>query len=182
MENKYLLKQNEEDEGVLCRIVTIDGFDYYVSDSPRGSNYIIWLEGTPKLTYATLITSTLYSGGHAENWKRVIATNNPNIHIPKVVDEVERLAEHEFQEQKESYENSTEMFPFDDSELLATGFQIGYNKCKEIHPNSDKDTIEFANWLRQEDTEANAEKYANFTDADMLQFWKEQQPKIVYYE
>ena len=29
---KYLLKQNKEDKGILCDKVTIDGFDYYVSD------------------------------------------------------------------------------------------------------------------------------------------------------
>jgi hypothetical protein len=40
--------------------------------------------------------------------------------------------------------------------------------------NSDKDMIEFANWLRKEDTEENAEKYCNHSDSDMLQVFKDQ--------
>ena len=61
-----------------------------------------------------------------------------------IEDEVENLADQEFQEQKESYENSTEMFAFDYPELLAAGFKIGYNKAKETFKFTEDDMVEFA--------------------------------------
>ena len=46
-------------------------------------------------------------------------------------DDVERLADEEYGLQQKSFEDSTEMFPFNYSELLKTGFIDGYNKAKE---------------------------------------------------
>ena len=46
-------------------------------------------------------------------------------------DDIERLVDEEYGLQQKSFEDSTEMFPFNYSELLKTGFIDGYNKAKE---------------------------------------------------
>lgn len=43
----------------------------------------------------------------------------------------ENLADEEYELQQKSFEDSTEMFPYNDAELLKTGFVDGYNKAKE---------------------------------------------------
>lgn len=37
---------------------------------------------------------------------------------------------------------------------------------------SEEEMIDFANWLRREDTQVNAEKYFGYSDKDMLKEWK----------
>lgn len=56
------------------------------------------------------------------------------------------------------------------------------NKVKENFLYSGDDMIEFANWLRLEDTEKNAEKYFHYSDSDMLNVWKENRIKTIFYE
>ena len=136
---KYKLINTKTKEETLCDKVTIDGFDYYVSDA---------------------------YGKHA------IATNNPNIDIPKVVDEVERLAY--------EYENS-----FTNGEGNAdVDFIAGYNKSQETHPFSDDDMIEFGDWVRNNPYIWNYPDKFNDkrTTKELFQLWKEQQLKTVYYE
>ena len=191
---KYKLINSVTKIETLCDKVTIDGFDYYVSDNPKGGKYIIWLgktvehfpkQGTPQLTYGTTIISTLYSGGHAKDWKEIVATNNPNIDIPKVVDEFV------------SFEGAKDL----------SSFVRGYNKSQETHPFSEEDIIEFAEWLikrlppqydcdtttnyipqvmindeKQLWTKGHGNRTEFYTTKELLQLWKEQKPKIVYYE
>lgn len=82
---KYKLINTKTNEEHLCDKVTIDGFEYYVSDeTPEHGNYI---------TYKNQLF--IIQNGDNELFhlsKKIIATNNPNIDIPKVVDEVEELA------------------------------------------------------------------------------------------
>lgn len=45
------------------------------------------------------------------------------------------------------------------------------NRCTEI---ADDYAIEFAKWLRKEDTSDNAEKYFGYTDLDMVKEFKKE--------
>jgi len=150
MKHKLINKQTGEEH--ICDKVTIDGFDYYVSDEIPKEGDIASIPGYASLVVVGSIDDMPYSEPH-RNWqglfcdtcfdvekvsefKKVIATNNPNINIPKVVDEVERLA----------YEHCDKVIPKDVTRSLHYSFKCGYNKSQETHPNSDEDTIEFAEW------------------------------------
>lgn len=149
----------------ICSKVSIDGFDYYVTlDKFKvDSNLQYYYEennSVPVYHFEQAILPEYYL-------QKVIATNNPNIDLPQIINEANTLS------------------------LLEIGLYIdckneweyGYNKSQESHPFTKNDMIEFAKWLRIEDTEKNAEKYCNFSDLDMLQYWQEnEQIKTIYYK
>jgi len=178
---KYKLINTETKEETLCDKVVIDGFDYYVSDEKSLSNNGDWYLGYPN--YDTLFKWEM-TGIHEgkQVWiNKVIATNNPNINIPKVVDEVERLA----------YEHCDKVIPKDVTRSLHYSFKCGYNKSQETHPFSEEDMIEFYRWLNKNSwQDYNDIKQGLFVnsygvqkqDKELLQLWKEQKPKTVYYE
>lgn len=176
---KYLLKQNKKDKGILCDKVTIDGFDYYVSDmnSKRG-----WF-------YCYRTKSLFKDEGIDINCcnadVKVIATNNQSLDIPKVVDEVERLAENHWRNQYiMALDEYTKPYIIED-------FKIGYNKSQEMFPFTEEDMIEFAEWCQNQYFYSTVEKKWStefkiydgvlYTTKELLKIWKEQQLKIVYY-
>ena len=115
---KYKLINTTTKEEHLCDKVTIDGFDYYVSDEKYavGENCIGEDEGGLRIHKCVILNNCLAIG-----CKKVIATNNPNIDIPKVVNKVEKLA-------KEQWGNV--------HRTGILGFIDGYNKSQETHPFS----------------------------------------------
>ena len=171
--HKLINKQTGETH--LCDKVIIDGFDYYVSDEEKLPDAFIYDIKQNKV----IRHSGTY--GHLEyinkNCKKVIATTNPNIDCPKVVDEVEEITK---------YEGYT----------FRIGFKHGYNKSKETYSNSDEDMIEFAEWL--DELKLNNEiglidrgfsvympkngSMKHITTKELLQLWKKQKPKTIYYE
>ncbi len=82
---QYKLINNKTKEEHFCDKVTIDRFDYYVSDD-------IIEEGWKGTAYKEDVKGKIFKHFYTTNeWykdaKKVIATtNNPNIDIPKVVD------------------------------------------------------------------------------------------------
>ena len=173
---KYKLINSVTKIETICEKVTIDGFDYYVSDEKIHFGYV-WN------TILEQVETMFKEKTFHDDLKGIISTNNPNIDIPKVVDEVEKLAL--------EYENS-----FTNGEGNAdVDFKAGYNKSQETHPNSDEDMIKFGIWLHdtafatyQVDGEyirmwhIHYPDFTYVTSKELLQLWKEQQPKIVYYE
>ena len=171
MKHKLINKQTKEEH--ICQKVTIDGFDYYVSDTAIGYRY-----GISKLYEVVEIKinydATLYKG--------IICSTNPNIDIPKVVDEVKVLANLHKVNISEDWSKAS--------------FIKGYNKSQETHPFSEEDMIEFANWIGEEwspngrkecwdSNELNSThepKYLVDGTKELLQIWKEQKPKTIYYE
>lgn len=181
---KYLLINQQTEEETLCDKVTIDGFEYYVCDDVCYPNNAVYSSVTNTIVRFT--DPRHFSEG---TYKKVIATNNPNIDVPKVVDEVERLF----------WKILNSETPQSRDELLLEstkhGFKFGYNKSQETHSNSDEDMIEFNEWC-ETSVEANLFWRRNRIDPKMdgshnrirkqkmkelLQLWKEQKPKIVYY-
>ena len=173
---KYKLININTKEEHLCDKVIIDGFDYYVCDETLkvGDNEIFgntslkygWNWGIKKIEdkkqlenefqLIELTKSTREKYPSLMFKKKVIATSNPNIDIPKIVDEVERLA---FVYTKTS-------------QAHRRGFIDGYYKRQETHPFSEEDMIEFSEW-----TKSNGK-----ATKELLQLWKEQRIKTIYYE
>lgn len=174
---KYKLINRATNEAHMCDKVTIDGLDYYVSDEqPKINEYCYRDTGVLfKMTENLFEYYEFIKEKDAHKRFTPIATNNPSIDIPKVVDDVEKLAV-----------NSAQTFWFEEPLLVEelkekndfiNGFIEGYNKYQETHPNSNEDMIEFANWLLY-----NAEACFNKPKKELLELWKSQQPKVLYYE
>lgn len=166
----YRLINKTTQEEILCDKVTIDGFDYYVSDElPKKGDY--HLKNDIMLTKSHVID---------ENCKKIIATNNPNIDIPKVVD---FSLLYKIQRNKEEY----------DTRNTLIDFKAGYNKSQETHPFTKKDMIEFLNWVGKDGYPCidNTKKGLwvfhpldpkDYTPEELLQIWKEQRQITLYYE
>ena len=201
--NKYKLINKQTGESHLCDKVTIDGFDYYVSDEIPEEDDIATIPDYASLVVVGSIDNMPYSEPH-RNWqglfcdtcfdveaiskfRKVIATNNPNIDIPKVVDEVEILFP--------TNRKGATWMP-SRHEINNQYRQEGYNKSQETHPNSDEDMIEFDKWknekyklLHGEYVDTNdyysipdLKSVKKYTTKELLKLWKEQKPKSVYYE
>lgn len=176
---KYKLINKQTGKEHLCEKVTIDGFDYYVSDKvPQLNDAVI-----------TAVGNIHYIKEDAKDFieyvsklgKKVIATtNNPNIDVPKVVDEVERLAFDYYEQVKKDYYTTgqTVKLPKSSKEFtaMADGFIEGYNKAKETH---EEDMRKFGKFCIENNVCEEENRY--YQDWELLKLWKEQQPKIVYY-
>ena len=178
---KYKLINTTTKEEHLCDKVIIDGFNYYVSDEVETrSGKIAYINNNVYKGELRVVT-TVFGNSNLEDCKKVIATNNPTIDIPKVVNKVEKLA-------KEQWGNV--------HRTGILGFIDGYNKSQETHPFSEEDMIEFVEWcqkpcledLRQPNVVYISSgnfywyKHKKYTPKELLQLWKEQQPKVLFYE
>lgn len=194
---KYKLINIETKEEHLCDKVTIDGFDYYVSDKyARIGNFITDGKVIEKVTYFDTFTLeySIKPNGRTPmcqkrpslKWGNILATNNPNIDISKVVDEVEKLCKFNVEKIYSKY------IPKDLLDDYIVLYKLGYNKSQETHSSSEEDMIEFAEFVsKYPDKNRNylgqmlhaKSKYDGAERTiDLLQLWKEQQPKTVYYE
>lgn len=169
--SKYRLINSVTKEEHICDKVTIDGFDYYLSDEEIQDfdNVIdivkrIWIKMDP-----CFVKAAKGQGGS----KKIIATNNPNMDLPKVVDEILYKWKLGLQASRKSKTPN--------KSSMRNGFVKGYNKSQETYPFTKEDMVEFSKWMKENDVEKNAEQFFGFSNYDMLNFWKEQQPKIIYY-
>lgn len=182
---KYLLKQNKENKGILCDKVTIDRFDYYVNEEKTLSNNGDWYLGHPN--YDTLFKWGMFGIHEGKQvWiNKVIATNNPNIDLPQVVDEVEVILDAVYPKIPSGVYGHT---------LIAQKRDIflrGYNKSQETHSFSEEDLKSLLDFITNEKSEYSI-MYGNQTERfstndkdfiieQLIEIWKEQQPKIIYY-
>lgn len=167
---KYKLINKQTGEETLCDKVTIDGFDYYVSDElPKLNDVVITAVGN---IHYIKDGSKDFIEYVSKLGKKVIATNNPNIDIPKVVDELM----YKWNLGLEVAEKSKTK----NKSAMRNGFVKGYNKSQETHPFSEEDILEFAHFYFRE--EFNSTMQDCKSSEEILQLWKEQQPKIIYYE
>lgn len=72
-------------------------------------------------------------------------------------------------------DNIKNMLQFNNDALAIRFMEKYYHAKKEKELNDDRDdfAIKFANWLRKEDIQENAEKYFHYSDKDMLNVFKE---------
>lgn len=196
---KYKLINSVTKIETICDKVTIDGFDYYVSNEIEDrSGKIAYINNDVYKNQLRIVT-TAFGNENLKDCKKVIATTNSNIDIPKVVDEVEELSEKFIGCKYEDIEDSIDQIGYD-------SFKRGYNKSQETYPFSEEDIIEFAEWLikrlppqydcdtttnyipqvmindeKQLWTKGHGNRTEFYTTKELLQLWKEQKHKIVYY-
>lgn len=176
---KYRLIDKTTGIETLCDKVTIDGFDYYVSDEKIHFGYV-WN------TILEQIETMFKEKTFHDDLKGVIATNNPNTGIPKVVDEVEELAHEYFAQERFNWEQenpnglkSPQPLVEQYNKTFTPLYKAGYNKSQETHPFSEEDMIDFAEFYFREEFNATMQDYKS--SKEILRLWKKQQPKIVYY-
>lgn len=174
---KYKLINQTTNEEHLCNKVTIDGFDYYVSDNPKTDDYCLNL----KTNEFFKVPDNTYVEGLNKNTddKKVIATNSPNIDIPKV--KTAHKSAEWWAADLYGYDKNCKL-PTNDSEV--NSFIEGYRISQETHPFSEEDMIDFGNWCEklQKDNKEIRRNNASITRKELLQLWKEQRVKVVYYE
>lgn len=173
----YRLINNKTKEETICSLVTIDSFDYYVSDDKIIENISVIYNNK---IYSTVYSNTVPQGeillsgfGYVmkSSCKKVIATNNPNIDIPKVIDETE--------ESFNIVDDIKVRYSGEEADLWCSykiGFGDGYNKAKETYQYTEEDIIEFAQYVLDNIS------YNNDKLEEMLFTWKKQQIKTIYYE
>lgn len=179
---KYKLINTKTKEEHLCNKITIDGFDYYVSGEIIKD--VRQYKGKWQIEKGYILNKFPTYLTDLSDCRLITATNNPNIDIPKVVDEVDQYT------MAKEYAIKTKS---PNRESHRQGFVKGYNKSQETHPNSDEDTIEFGQWVSHNDwvylpskkywvNEEQEELEQKLSSKELFQLWKEQQTKIVYYE
>jgi hypothetical protein len=82
---KNILIHTKTKEEHLCNKITANGFDYYVSDEiPNDMDYYFaYSKFQDKYIIGQRIS---FDKNGYYKCKKIIATNNPNINIPKIVD------------------------------------------------------------------------------------------------
>ena len=173
---KYKLINKQTGVETLCDKVTIDEFDYYVSDElpSIGDKSVLQVEG-----FSPMVLTHFEECESDYKGKKIIASNNP-IDIPNVVNEVEMLANIEYPFAFGGIGNI--------ENTSKNHFIKGYNKSQETHPYSEEDMIEFASWCylngyskhQINDRWYDGEHYIG-NSKELLQLWKEQKIKIIYY-
>lgn len=171
----YKLINNQTKENHLCDKVTIDGFDYYITNNEISENdyYVVPHNIDGKILSQNFILGradknfmvNYYINTMKDWWRKVIATNNPNIDIPKVISEV-KIPNYYFTDQEPYYSKSLEIF------------LDGYNESQEMYPFTDDDMINFAEFVFIESFSSDRVR----TPKELLEIWKKDKYKIVYYE
>lgn len=146
----YKLIKNTTKEETICSLVTIDGFEYYVSDAKIKKNDYFYVK-TKNIFGGNIITKSIGNGKnyweehiitsvmdekgyHPSHCSKVIATNNPNIDIPKVIDEVDNIIKNTFYDENGDFKRST--IGADD---WINGLKLSYNKAKETYQYTEED-------------------------------------------
>ena len=173
---KYKLINIKTKEETLCEKLTRGKFDYYVSNITYVNKDETYYDTFQK----ELKTSNCEQQSFTIN--KVIATNNPNIDIPKVVDEVERIS-YDWLYDEETVNKAHQGYSLKPMEY---GFISGYNKSQETHPFSENDVIAFSEWCNKEyefDSRSNEWFHGNgyYATKELFKIWQEQRPKIIYY-
>lgn len=162
---KYKLINRLTEEEHICDKVTGDGFDYYVGAMPN-KFYEGWYELDGKLFHTS---KTMLQTG----CKSLIATNNPSVDVPQVVDEVDSFVDEIYVGQGDYFEAGQRL-----------GRIEGYDKAKETYKFKEED-IEFFIKKTLEVAEKSviwSSEYYKHILKELLQLWKDQQPIKVYYE
>ena len=176
---KYKLINTKTKEEHLCNKITIGGFDYYVSDEEiKVGDWYTWdgnKNNAPSLCTDTYNESSILDSQGFTKFYKVVATTNPNIDIPQILEEPNETLIHQI-----AADLGYRMLPDD----LEEGIKAGYKESQETHPFNEDD-VEFFVKKALEDAKKSvcwSDEYYKHLTKELLQLWKEQQHKIVYYE
>lgn len=172
MTQKYKLINTTTKEETICDKIQIENFDYYyIDERPK---MLEWFFDKLDLVSSVPIYKRNNKQKSYEGCYKIIACNNPNIDILKVVDEVEVLALNEVQNISKKQFLSLGILA-----NIGDGIMIGYNKSQETHPFTEEDVREI---FKIAQMQKNYGDYKPYTFEEAINIWKEQQTKIVYYE
>lgn len=174
---KYLLKQNKEDKGILCNKVIIDGYKYYLyyNTEPKkiGQYYIT------KDNQVDIVKTGKELG------KPILCSNNPNIDLPKVVDEdniINKIINEIL---------GFKVVRIQETEFII-GLKLGYNKSQETHPFSLDDVKEIINLAREQYWDVDNRGFSSSTEGDwsfkystedeIIQKYQETKVLTIFYE
>ena len=189
-----------------CEEVEIDGYKYYI-DYFQPIEVGKWYISNQSPRLCVKIKEGKYPYIHLNNkgeeiadfytWKGVIiCSNNPNIDIPKVVDEVEDLDILKSKWYDNQEEDRSEAFVFQYSgivdDALEKGIIIGYNKSQETYPFSLDDVKEIINLAREQYWDIDNRGFSSNTDGDwsfkystedeIIQKYQETKVLTIFYE
>lgn len=178
---KYKLINQQTKEEYLCQKVVIEGFDYYVSDDKIIQNdyYIDFRTDNDRVEHFKEKDDWVLVG--ICDSKKVLATNNPNINIPKVVDEVERLAKDYAIKEVGNWYNEIGLSGDKWGDETHLDFKNGYNHSQSTHPFSEEDVIEFNDWQTSLLTSKDSQLLIDKTTKELLQLWKDQRVQTIYF-
>lgn len=178
---KYKLINKTTGEEHICYMVVIDGWDYYISGNEIQVGDIVielYVDGTIGLEQIDTLNDI-----DSSLQKKVIATNNPNIDVPQVVDEVAKEAERDWIHKEYGFEVGYNpqrcVHGAVQKPKFINGYVKGYNKSQETHPFSEEDVKEI---FKIAQMQKNYGDYKPYTFEETIQLWKEQRPKTLYYE
>ena len=136
---KYKIINTKTNESHICEKVTINGYDYYVSESDIEIGDYFEVNGE---LFKCLTSKEADDLAVTNCYPKVIATNNPdiNLDLPQLVDKVEELAEKHWKSQY--------LMAMDESikPYVIQDFKAGYKESQETYPFRIDDMIEFAEW------------------------------------
>lgn len=171
----YKLINLETKEEFICEKVIVDGYEYYYGiEIPINGEWAIY--NNKQLVKTSNISNPLIH-------KKVIATNNPSLDIPQIVDEVDEMAN--------SANGYLVYAKNEKAPIFKEGFIKGYNKAKEQTPYSKQDMIEFAEW---KDKLSPSEKVSvwskngewkglfNMDNEQLLEKFENSRPKTIYFK
>lgn len=160
---QYKLINKKSKKETICIKIELKGFDYYVSDE----------KVTGKLGYNLESNCLEFFCSHPkydESGNRIVATNDPNIGRPKVIDEVYNI----------SIELGQEVYIGGNYDF-ENGVRKGYNKAKETYRYTEKDMIKYGKWYFKEVYD-NSLDYISKTEEELLELWNNQRLVTIYYE
>lgn len=151
-----------------CEEIEIKGYKYYLyynSEPKRIGQYYITKDNQVDIVKTG-----------KELGKPILCSNNPTIDIPQVIDQVEKLAV-----------EITDYAYFSDSSIdyasYYKGVKTGYNKSQETHPFSERELKKaIEDFHRMNMAYLTGKENDNLNIEEFVKYWKEQQPKKVYYE
>lgn len=170
---KYKLINVQTQEEHYCEKITINGFDYYISnENAVGSRY-----GLSKMG----LILEIQVGYDATLYRKIVATNNPTAYdIPKVMSQCIPL-----QVLNELCDEKDDIHPLDTFDICSykDGVEDGYNKAKELFQFSEHDMINFACWIDDMGyTQVSNEFFKSInnekgkTAKELFLIWQEQRP------
>lgn len=197
-EKTYQLININTGEKHICTKINIDGFDYYVNDS----KILVWdyfINKNRWLHQCTYLLgedkSEIYDKDDRHYFdfdcKKVVASSYTGIiDLPQIViDEIKEMA----------YKSISDV-EFDETHpTLIEYFTKGYNQHAKTHSNSDEDMILFNEWCSNQFNRSypaginevlwfpritwnKVFEKRHYTSTELLQIWKAQQPKKVYFK
>jgi len=194
----YKLINKTTGEEHICSKVVIDGFDYYVNDVEiqEKDHHSFFYHKQEGIVFINFIKgqSCLCNEKHVDFFKgslqKIIATNNSSISLSQIIDEIEELANNNINSYygEKNAEIGSGARSYWETQII--GFIEGYNKSQETHPYSSEDMIEFVNWIQESWFSGNAvslwwkpdfENKRQITIKELLEIWKEQRIKVIYY-